>query len=1315
MKKLLSVVLVFAMLLSTLAPFVSAQELDNNVSFSVLLDAADDGEALKIIKTAKRTNFPISEATGANSKLFMLYDTSEDSEYTNSATLDNYIVGIDYASSVKWSSESGDSYVYPTGVLETDKANSLAQYTFVYAVDAEEASAKTTAEFTTKDGKTVWTMGGVDYFVNPEEKVIQLFSSNKTTNIADADIAALFTNSMKGVTLDVEDGYYDKIGFLAASGWGRTFTAVLNYEDGSNSKASYSVVKSENKTVDKAAGNVALKKLADKGDALRLFQPCEIAAEPSKKLVSVTLTASTYHGENPVNIISAWGSTKTIEEKLAELESVEITDKESLNVAKAELAEFDAFLEGLGYTLDQLGSYKAPYTNLKEKIEKFEKDADKNEVLSNKYTQLEMVGPWDMFATGDDIKDANWKVTSTAAAPNLLAYKGWQQSSSGNIQPSASNLYAFRADMMEGTAINKNTDGRYYINVGSVPFKLGEIKTTAGERGTNGWIPRGKLTPNTITEGLIPDIATTGDVTYAYGTGGYATNIMQGTFNINKENTSAINFLTTGVHYGASNNKLYDVYVKYEGEEVEEHGFMFAGNLSQSVEEAVFAIPASEYDKIMADESLTKDMRELETYTVDEINALRGYTSTSSVDTSKTITSKNYTLAQFNEALGLNLSKVPTAWIKDSTAGDTTFYDLHKQIVATTKYNAVVNGAVALNTLNAGLDTKKLSSAYTDETVAIPTESGKFVKYRRGNWNSDYDTIVSYTKYPLDPNKKVESVRVEANLTDIKGDKGVAVGSGGVYSVEEYNTGRGVMLLNYNGQKTVNINGTEYVLFMKIQRECGDSMFLGATYERKSTIKEEIDGLNERLDAVDENTKVAEILAIRENIESLKAESTYVTDEDFNLAKLTAAEATLSDRKVVEATKAMQAITIDSSIEAANEAKDLYDYALEDANVTEASFDTALVALFNEVHAKIADKINLKGTISVKYFKGEAPSAEITIENATKFAGKPYKVIFMYYDAEGNLVGKDIQDRTSAKAEKEVFTLKATKDFENAVKVKAFIWKDFGTILPLSNVEDVEKKSAFKILSIGNSFSVNAHTYLGEIVKNAGFEKIIIENLYIGGCTLDTHYSNLVKNAPAYTLYHKELVDGKIKETTTKDVTMLQGIKNQDWDVITIQQGSSHSAKPDKFTYLQDIIDYVNENKTNKDAKIAWHMTWSYKDDSENLQSIYPGMTQMDMYNGIVNAVQTKVLTAKGIDFVIPAGTAVQNARVPLGDTMNSDNIHLNNVANYMVGLLWFEKITGIDLNTITFVPDNATIQENEATLKKAAKDALSNPYDVTK
>jgi hypothetical protein len=232
-----------------------------------------------------------------------------------------------------------------------------------------------------------------------------------------------------------------------------------------------------------------------------------------------------------------------------------------------------------------------------------------------------------------------------------------------------------------------------------------------------------------------------------------------------------------------------------------------------------------------------------------------------------------------------------------------------------------------LKALKATLDTTKLASAYEGATVAIPTEATNFVKYRRGGWNAEYDTIVNNTKYPLDPNKKVERVRINADMTDISGDKGVAIGSGGVYYLEEWDTGRGIMMLTYNGERKVNINGTEYALFMKVQRECGDGMFLGATYERKSTIFEEVEEVNARINAIDENTKVAEIVAIRNNIESLKAESSYITDADFDMDKLTSAEATLSARKVAEATNAMSAITLESTIQEANAARDLYDYA----------------------------------------------------------------------------------------------------------------------------------------------------------------------------------------------------------------------------------------------------------------------------------------------------------------------------------------------------------------------------------------------------
>ena len=144
----------------------------------------------------------------------------------------------------------------------------------------------------------------------------------------------------------------------------------------------------------------------------------------------------------------------------------------------------------------------------------------------------------------------------------------------------------------------------------------------------------------------------------------------------------------------------------------------------------------------------------------------------------------------------------------------------------------------------------------------------------------------------------------------------------------------------------------------------------------------------------------------------------------------------------------------------------------------------------------------------------------------------------------------------------------------------------------------------------------------------------------------------------------------------------------------------------------------MDEHKTNKDAKIGWHMTWAYTDNSTTLAERYPGMTQMDLYNAISGAVQTEVLPLKDISFVIPAGTAVQNARATsLGDTLiGSDNVHLNELGDYVAGLTWFAKLTGMSIDGIDFVPNGITkISDNLDIIKKAVKDALANPYTVTK
>ena len=54
-----------------------------------------------------------------------------------------------------------------------------------------------------------------------------------------------------------------------------------------------------------------------------------------------------------------------------------------------------------------------------------------------------------------------------------------------------------------------------------------------------------------------------------------------------------------------------------------------------------------------------------------------------------------------------------------------------------------------------------------------------------------------------------------------------------------------------------------------------------------------------------------------------------------------------------------------------------------------------------------------------------------------------------------------------------------------------------------------------KILSIGNSFSQDAQRYLYRLAKKAG-DTFKTVNLYIGGCSLRTHYINALEDKADY-------------------------------------------------------------------------------------------------------------------------------------------------------------------------------------------------------
>ena len=64
-----------------------------------------------------------------------------------------------------------------------------------------------------------------------------------------------------------------------------------------------------------------------------------------------------------------------------------------------------------------------------------------------------------------------------------------------------------------------------------------------------------------------------------------------------------------------------------------------------------------------------------------------------------------------------------------------------------------------------------------------------------------------------------------------------------------------------------------------------------------------------------------------------------------------------------------------------------------------------------------------------------------------------------------------------------------------------------------------------KILSIGNSFSVDTMRHIPDIALALGVEKICFGNLFIGGCSINRHYSNIQNNAAEY-VYYKNMGDG---------------------------------------------------------------------------------------------------------------------------------------------------------------------------------------------
>ena len=236
------------------------------------------------------------------------------------------------------------------------------------------------------------------------------------------------------------------------------------------------------------------------------------------------------------------------------------------------------------------------------------------------------------------------------------------------------------------------------------------------------------------------------------------------------------------------------------------------------------------------------------------------------------------------------------------------------------------------------------------------------------------------------------------------------------------------------------------------------------------------------------------------------------------------------------------------------------------------------------------------------------------------------------------------------------------------------------------------------ILAIGNSFSQDATRYLHQIAPADGV-KLNIANLYIGGCSLERHYRNMLSAERAYELQYNGQLTGF-------QVSLQEALLNRAWDVVTLQQASPYSMDPDSyFPYITELYAYVK--KCVPKAKILIHQTWAYEDGSDRLYNVAHFDTAAEMFAAVEDA-YAFAAQAIGADGIIPSGKLFRSLLDNGIEKIHRDTYHASlGLGRYALGLLWYRTLTGNSVAGNDFHHFDVPIPEEHIQIAKKCVDSL--------
>ena len=242
-----------------------------------------------------------------------------------------------------------------------------------------------------------------------------------------------------------------------------------------------------------------------------------------------------------------------------------------------------------------------------------------------------------------------------------------------------------------------------------------------------------------------------------------------------------------------------------------------------------------------------------------------------------------------------------------------------------------------------------------------------------------------------------------------------------------------------------------------------------------------------------------------------------------------------------------------------------------------------------------------------------------------------------------------------------------------------------------------------KILSVGNSFSQDAHRWLHHIAGLSGVNMETV-NLYIGGCTLAQHMDNYERDAADYDL---EINGGE----AVRKISISEALDMDSWDIITLQQASPHSGMPQ--TYLPALPELADMIRTRcPGAQLWFHQIWAYEWGFERPVFVPYNRDQNEMYRRQCDATELAVkLTGAPL---IPSGRVIQYLRenVPEFDyrsgglSLNRDGFHLSyDYGRFAAAATWLAVLGGKRVSPEAI----ASFEGLDAALLEKIADAVDN------